>query len=84
MLKVMDKPCNQCLFTENKVVSDSRRSEIIQNTVSSGGFFECHKATIAGSEHCCRNFYDRIGDKSQIVRVAKRLNCVEFSNPVEG
>lgn len=80
-MKVMTKPCDQCLFTENRVVSAERRNEIIQNAVSEQGYFECHKATIAGTNHCCHNFYKRLGQHSQLVRIAQRFNMVEFSEP---
>lgn len=81
ILKVMDKPCNQCLFTENKIVSDKRQIDIIQGCVQNGTHFECHKATIAGTNHVCRNYYDKRGQHSQMIRIAERMGAVEFSNP---
>jgi hypothetical protein len=81
MFKVMSKPCDQCLLSNNKVVSDKRRDELLEGITSEQGYFECHKASIAGTDHCCRNFYDKLGHTSQSIRIAQRLNMVEFSIP---
>ena len=81
MIKVMKNPCNECLFTDHKVVSDSAREEILRKVSKNQSHFVCHKATIAGTEHCCKNFYEKFGNTSQIIRIAKRLNMVEFSLP---
>jgi hypothetical protein len=81
MLKVMKTPCNQCLFTNNKIVSDERRMQILQEITINQQFFTCHKATMTGTDHCCKNFYDKLGYTSQTIRTAQRLNMVEFSLP---
>lgn len=80
-MKVMKRKCDQCLFTKNKIVSDKRKQDIIQSTVAKQGFFECHKATIAGEKHCCRGYFDQLGHTSQMVRIAGRLGTIEFSLP---
>tara|TARA_R110000851_G_C12669274_1_gene522425 strand:+ start:72 stop:341 length:270 start_codon:yes stop_codon:yes gene_type:complete len=81
MLKVMKTPCDQCLFTKNKIVSDSRRAQLLQDISKKQSHFICHKATISGTEHCCKNFYEKLGETSNMIRIAKRLNMIEFSLP---
>jgi hypothetical protein len=83
MLKVMKAPCSECLFTENKIVSDARRRQLLRKISKDQTHFICHKATIEGAEYCCRNFYDRLGHTSNMIRIAERLNMIEFSLPTK-
>ena len=81
MLKVMKTACNECLFTENKIVSDTRRNKLLKDITKKQGYFTCHKATIEGVDHCCKNFYDKLGHTSNLIRIAERLKMVEFVLP---
>ena len=81
-LQVTDKCCGQCLFSKNKIVSDKRKAQILKKTAQDQSYFVCHKATIEGKDICCRGFYEKHGHVSQMVRIAERLNMVEFV-PVE-
>jgi hypothetical protein len=76
MLQVKKECCNQCLFTENRIVRPGRMKEILQDCRRTDSHFQCHKATIEGKDVCCRGFYDK--QSSNLIRVAQRLNCVEF------
>lgn len=29
-------------------------------------------------KECCKNYYDKLGHISQLVRIAERLDCVKF------
>lgn len=78
MFEVCEKQCDQCLFSKNKIVSDKRRTQLLQEIAQEQSYFECHKATIAGKKTCCRGFYDRLGYRSQMVRIAGRLGAVKF------
>ena len=41
-------------------------------------YFVCHKASMNEEEIVCKNFFDKLGHQSQMIRIAERLNCVEF------
>lgn len=79
MLKICKKPCNQCLFSDNKIVGDKRKAEIIRDCLSKDTHFECHKGTIKGEQIVCRGWFDRY--TSQMIRIAGRLNAIEFVKP---
>jgi len=76
MFKVKGQRCNECLFSKNAIVSDERRKDILNDCRKDDNHFICHKATIEGKEICCRGFYDT--QTSQMIRIAQRLNVVEF------
>jgi hypothetical protein len=78
MFEVCEKQCDQCLFSNNKIVPESRKKSLLKKITKEQGFFECHKATIAGKHTCCKGFYDSLGYHSQMIRIAERLNAVEF------
>ncbi len=68
---VMPKVCDQCLLSTNKIVSDSRRDDLLETCNTDGRAFACHKATIAGETRVCRAFFDQ--NRSLVVRLAKIL-----------
>jgi len=74
--KVKKKMCDQCLYTQNKIVSDERKESLLDGIEAKGGHFICHKASIAGEDTCCKGFYDN--NDFQLKQVAQRLNVVEF------
>lgn len=76
MLKVKEKCCNQCLFSKNKIVSDERKEELLEEIEGKDTYFICHKASIEGKEIVCRGFYEQ--KTSNMIRMAQRLNMVEF------
>lgn len=78
--KVMSERCSECLYGANKIVSDSRRREIIRKTARTDSFFVCHKASIKKQTVCCRGDWDSHGG-GQMGRIAGRLNAVEFVDP---
>ncbi|MCP1558590.1 UNVERIFIED_ORG: hypothetical protein M2438_002676 [Methylobacterium sp. SuP10 SLI 274] len=75
--KVMSERCNECLFGENKIVSNKRRAEILRGLRQKDSHFICHKASIAGVEIACRGDWDQNGC-GQMGRIAERLRAVEF------
>jgi hypothetical protein len=75
--KVMAERCDQCLYGPNKIVSDESRKQILRDTVQSDRHFICHKATIAGTEACCRGDWDAHCG-GQLGRIAGRLGVVQF------
>lgn len=84
--RVMAKRCDQCLFSNKRLVSLRRRDSILWECRATGAHFICHKVTIAGQQDvCCRAFYDTRYDAkhyasgaSNKMRIAERLGAVEF------
>lgn len=83
--QVCSQKCSECLFTKNKIVSDDRRKEIIDECLKLANetFFECHKATLQNKHVCCKGFYDTYGDRVTIIQLAERLNFIDFID-IEG
>jgi hypothetical protein len=77
-LKVYKECCKNCLFSDDRIVSQKRAKEIIKDCLEKQTHFICHKATIKGEEIVCSKFYNTFGFHSQMVRIAQRLNCIEF------
>ncbi len=78
-LKVFKECCKNCLISEDRIVSPKRAKEIITDCAIKQTHFICHKATMNGDEEVvCKKFFDTIGFKSQMVRIAQRLNALEF------
>ena len=78
MLKVFKTPCENCLFSDDKIVSNTRKKELLSNCQKTQTHFICHKATIKGEDAVCAGFYKNMGYVSQMIRIAERLNCIEF------
>lgn len=77
-MKVYDKQCSQCLFSKNRIVAKRRAAEIIKGCVKDQSYFICHKASIEGKDIMCRGYYDKLGHYSQSLKIAERLNIVQF------
>lgn len=76
MLKVYNKCCQNCLLSEDRIVSDERATNVIKDCIQRQTHFICHKA--GNSDICCSAFYHKYGNGSQMIRIAKRLNAVDF------
>ena len=77
-LKVFKECCKNCLLSNDRIVSSKRAKQIIKDCVENQTHFICHKATMKDEEIVCKNFFDTIGYKSQMVRIAQRLNALVF------
>ena len=77
-LKVYKQCCNNCLLSEDRIVSAKRAKEIIGQCTKEQTYFICHKASMEGKEIVCQKFYETMGYKSQMVRIAQRLDAIEF------
>jgi hypothetical protein len=77
MLKVCSGQCDQCLFSESRIVPMKRVKDIIQECSRDQTHFMCHKE----SDVVCGGFYKQLGHVSQNIRIAERLGCVEFVAP---
>lgn len=69
---VMEKQCDQCLFSRNRIVSAARKKEILRQCVKQDSHFICHKTNGV----CCRGFYDRIS--TNLIRIAAEHGVIEF------
>lgn len=76
MFEVKKECCNQCLFTENRIVGAKRFKQILNDCRITDSHFQCHKATIEGKDVCCKGFYEK--QSSNLIRIAQRLNAVRF------
>lgn len=76
MLQVTKKCCGQCLFGKNKIVSDKRKQQLLNDIERKDSHFICHKATIKNKEVVCRGFYEN--KTSNMIRISQRLDMVEF------
>lgn len=76
-MKVMEKQCNECLFSKNRIVTTTRMRSILAECARKDSHFICHKATQEGEDVCCRGFYDT-QPPSQLMRIAGRLNMIRF------
>lgn len=66
------------MFSKNSIVSPKRRKEIIGDCTKEQTYFICHKASIENKDIACKSFYDQLGHVSQLIRIAERLNMIEF------
>jgi hypothetical protein len=85
-LRVMKKRCGECLLSDNKIVSDERRSHILRDCARTGNHFLCHKGSLVDEDIVCRGFYDEgIGHDSpnQAMQLAHRLWLTDFTEPGE-
>lgn len=77
-LKVYKECCGNCLLSPDAIVSNKRRKEIIQSCVQDQIHFICHKASMNNEDVCCKSFFDKLGHQSQMIRIAERMNMIEY------
>ncbi len=83
-LLVYETPCKNCLFSDNKIVSDQRKEEILKTCTEEQTHFTCHKATMQGKDVCCNRFYHTQGHVSKKIQLLNWLNAVQFVPVPEG
>ena len=76
--KVYKTCCNNCLFSEDAIVSPKKRVSLLKEISQKQSHFVCHKASMQGEDVCCRKFYDNFGHQSQMIRIAERLGMLKF------
>lgn len=77
-LQVYSSCCKNCLLSDDRIVSLERAKQIIEDCKKDQNYFICHKASMENKEIVCKKFYDELGQHSQMIRIAERLNMVEF------
>lgn len=73
-LRVCEKRCNECLFSNNKIVSDERKLNLLEQCARTGRYFLCHKHR--GVAVVCRGFFDE--QANPMCQVAERLGAVDL------
>lgn len=76
MFKVAKEQCNECLFGPNKIVSDTRKRQLLADIRRRDSHFICHKASLRDEDVCCAGFYAT--QTSNLIRIAGRLKAIEF------
>ena len=80
--QVARERCDECLLSPNALVDELGRKDILDRCGERGAehHFVCHKFSQKDpkSNVCCRAFYDRDPDHSQLMQLAHRLDAVEF------
>ena len=80
-MKICEHQCNQCLFSPNRIVSASRKAQVLRECIKKDAHFICHKASIKDQDVVCRGFYDRFS--TNLIRIMGRLGAIEFVKPEE-
>lgn len=76
VFKVRTKRCDECLFSDNKVVDDERKAAVLQECEREDTYFICHKHNDEGV--CCRGFWDEKPMSTLVMRLAVLWNRVRW------
>lgn len=80
MFTVQKTKCNQCLFTNNRIVSIKRMKEILKDCKKRDSYFVCHKDQTVGEGNgklCCRGFLDNFKNDFNLGRMIQRINYIK-------
>lgn len=78
-IQVYEKRCNQCLFSDNRVVSEHRAELMLKELDGTNTHFICHKSTLDNNGSvCCKGFWDEYKNKMLKLILADKLGLVEF------
>lgn len=81
-LLVANVPCDECLFSQNKIVSDERKAQLLEECWRGGTYFICHKATLKGHAVICHNFLKSTDGAGNVaIRVAQRFGFIKYVDP---
>mgnify|MGYP000906149604 CR=1 FL=1 len=85
-LKVADRPCDQCLFHKNRVVSEERAEAVLTECERKDLYFVCHKSSIRdpGEEAMCAEFHRQRPNVGKLHRMARHFELVEYIDVVTG
>lgn len=78
MLKVYKECCGNCLLSKDRIVSPRRAKQLLKEIAEKQSYFVCHKASMNNDEIVCKKFFDELGHQSQMIRIAERINVVQF------
>lgn len=80
-LQVCSRPCDECLFSKNKLVSDQRAGEILEQCEEERTHFICHKGTLAGKNIVCNGFYRE--KTTPYLELMKATGKIELIDPFD-
>jgi hypothetical protein len=76
---VFERPCQECLFGEERIVDPQRKKQIIKDLTQKGGHFICHRATMdRGKDVACAAWAEKMGGTSNLYRISQRLGKVKL------
>jgi hypothetical protein len=73
MLEILDKRCDQCLFSKSRIVSKERVRGVLRDCKDNDSYFICHKTKGA----MCRGYHET-QPPSQMERIAGRLGMIKY------
>jgi len=79
LLKVYDKPCDNCLLSKDSLVSPKRRDQLLKESDEEDTYFCCHN----GENTCCKKYYDAFKRDSRLIRMAVAMDGIEFVPQIE-
>lgn len=79
-MRYCSEKCDQCLFSKNKIVSDERKKEILQDLKERKMHFFCHKGTLEGENIICYGSMEA-GHNKELFRDANTLGMLVPVDP---
>jgi hypothetical protein len=87
--QVCAEKCDECLFSKRRLVGGRRVKELVDAAIERDAHFICHKHSVRSllsggqisekrANVCCRAYYDEIGDRVLVIRLARMLGIVVF------
>lgn len=81
--EVMAKRCDQCLYSDAKIIDDDAKRAVLNECVEQSHHFVCHKATLVGWDVACAGFHAEHPGISAASRLAATLGVVAFVTEAE-
>lgn len=78
---VYKKPCENCLFSENKLVCEERKKEILKKCEKKDMHFICHKSSfskVGAKDVCCNLFYKKYKNISKKIMFLEKHKLIKF------
>lgn len=80
-LHVLESKCSTCIFTKNTILEGGKARLQAQLALceKNGNYQECHHATNAGEQVCCRGFWDWCHKNDRVpavIQIGERLRLV--------
>ena len=76
--QVYKKPCKNCLFSEDRIVPESRAKNLVAECIQDNTYFICHVSSSEGGEVCCYGFWQRYRNKVTLLKASEYFEQVEF------
>lgn len=77
------KPCDQCLFSDNMIVDEARKQEIINSCLEGDKHFICHKGTLAGVPYDNLVCYGWLKKYPGGLQLLIDLNLIHYIEPMK-